>query len=248
MNRGSDDCGSKTFARDQQAVHDHYYNMARYNPKPGVANNCATSNMSDDDLLSTVTSSKSDCGGTRRTNVNDMVNNGNSTPESAEPIVSENCYTSLRYRKMALRRKRSLSVADLPVSRQPPQNAPQIINPVGEENAHIKPVETSFKIQERRSNQQEKTTKRIGNVEKKLLPHLFPHSQPILSHFRSKGGFPAEESGYDSDATRKSSPRSSLKNDAVISNNGNKIISSSDDCDSRFTQLSKTFSWLLLNH
>jgi len=53
-----------------------------------------------------------------------------------------------------------------------------------------------------------------------------------------KGGFPAEESGYDSDATRKSSPRSSLKNDFVTDSNSNKIItSSSDDCDSRYLKV-----------
>jgi len=52
------------------------------------------------------------------------------------------------------------------------------------------------------------------------------------------GGFPAEESGYDSDATRKSSPRSSLKNDFVTDTNSSKIInSSSDDCDSRYFKI-----------
>jgi hypothetical protein len=51
---------------------------------------------------------------------------------------------------------------------------------------------------------------------------------------RRIGGFTAEESGYDSDATRKSSPRSSLKNDATLAAAGGKaIVGSSDDCDSR---------------
>jgi hypothetical protein len=39
--------------------------------------------------------------------------------EDTPPSVGENSYTSLRFRKMALRRKRSLSVADLPVQKQP---------------------------------------------------------------------------------------------------------------------------------
>ena len=64
---------------------------------------------------------------------------------------SGNAYTSLRARKMALRRKRSLSVADLPVQNSGTQSVP---------------------------NRKQK----------------------------------AEESGYDSDVTRKSSPRGSLKN------------------------------------
>jgi len=107
MNRGSDDCGPKAFSQD------HYYNRARHNGKSGDAANA----MSDDDLLSTVTSSKSDCGGaSRHSNPNDaMISNFES---SNNHPVTDNCYTSLRYRKMALRRKRSLSVADLPMTRQ----------------------------------------------------------------------------------------------------------------------------------
>lgn len=75
---------------------------------------------------------------------------------------SGNVYTSLRARKMALRRKRSLSVADLPV--------------------------------------------------------------------RGKGQAKAEESGYDSDVTRKSSPRGSLKNCGGESSNSS--VKTGDDCSS----------------
>jgi hypothetical protein len=95
---------------------------------------------------------------------------------------------SLRMRKMALRRKRSLSVAD--IQAQPP--------PAGFEDR----------------------SKGHGNV---------------ITHFRS------EESGYDSDATRKSSPRGSLKHDVaagVASSGMDMEVSSSssggrrDDTDS----------------
>lgn len=82
-------------------------------------------------------SAKSECGG-----------QASQYSEDFDVPQSGNVYTSLRARKMALRRKRSLSVADLPVRGQ---------------------------------------------------------KQPPIS-------FKAEESGYDSDVTRKSSPRGSLKN------------------------------------
>jgi len=92
-------------------------------------------------------SAQSECGGSSRFD---------------EVPQSGNVYTSLRARKMALRRKRSLSVADLPV--------------------------------------------------------------------RGKGQAKAEESGYDSDVTRKSSPRGSLKNSGGGSSNSS--VKTGDDCSS----------------
>ncbi len=92
----------------------------------------------------------------------------NSASDFDEVPQSGNVYTSLRARKMALRRKRSLSVADLPVSR----------------------------------------SSKTGHGTKM-----------------------AEESGYDSDVTRKSSPRGSLKN--CGSENSSKTDESSNkDTDS----------------
>jgi len=150
MNRGSDDCGPKVFPQD------HYYNMARHNGKSSDAIN----NMSDDDLLSTVTSSKSDCGGaSRHSNPNEAKKSNLDSPNN--PPLTENCYTSLRYRKMALRRKRSLSVADLPIARQMnPTN--QMINQSVEENTNVKLINQSYKTQDRKFNQQEKVSKRLG--------------------------------------------------------------------------------------
>lgn len=86
---------------------------------------------------------RSECG--LKANMEDFDDDTEEIPQSS------NVYTSLRARKMALRRKRSLSVADLPIRQQ--QQAQQ--------------------------------------------------TRPVIK---------AEESGYDSDTTRKSSPRSSLKN------------------------------------
>ena len=80
--------------------------------------------------------------------------------EEAQDGASGNHSTSLRMRKMALRRKRSLSVADIQAA-----------------NAAAPPPPPAF----------EDNGKGSGNRR--------------LSHLR------AEESGYDSDATRKSSPR-----------------------------------------
>jgi len=77
-------------------------------------------------------------------------------------------YTSLRARKLAMRRKRSLSVADLPVSRS--------VNAGGGENNKSKASKS-----------------------------------PAVRY---------EESGYDSDTTRKSSPRGSLKNGNVNGGGG----------------------------
>ena len=64
--------------------------------------------------------------------------------------------------------------------------------------------------------------------ERRVLRHIETQTRRVV-------GMTAEESGYDSDATRKSSPRSSLKNEttAVTSSNGKVIVGSSDDCDSR---------------
>lgn len=84
---------------------------------------------------------------------------------------SGNVYTSLRARKMALRRKRSLSVADLPV----------------------------------RNNQH---------------------------HHHGKM---AEESGYDSDVTRKSSPRGSLKNCGSENSSSSKTNNDSSDSSNKDT-------------
>lgn len=81
---------------------------------------------------------------------------------------SGNTYTSLRARKMALRRKRSLSVADLPVQRNDRCASAGQTGPM--------------------SNQQSTRKQK------------------------------SDESGYDSDVTRKSSPRGSLKNGETSSN------------------------------
>ncbi len=96
---------------------------------------------------------------------------------------------SLRMRRMALRRKRSLSVADIPAPRPP----------AGFEDSGNS---NNFRNQN----------------------HVF---------------IKAEESGYDSDATRKSSPRGSLKNDISANGgngNGNSVVviasSSTDTSDS----------------
>ena len=93
---------------------------------------------------------------------------------------SGNGYTSLRARKMALRRKRSLSVADLPVPKD--QEAP-------------------------------------------------PSAVPSSTGGKKKGSrsFGPEESGYDSDTTRKSSPRGSLKNALAGSNSSSGGIGGSSD-------------------
>ena len=76
-----------------------------------------------------------------------------------------NSYTSLRARKVALRRKRSLSVADIPVMN----------------------INSSEVLEE---------------------PHKMMHTN---NHQKSNNSIKYEESGYDSDTTRKSSPRGSLK-------------------------------------
>lgn len=89
---------------------------------------------------------------------------------------SGNVYTSLRARKMALRRKRSLSVADLPVGPSSSGSS---------KNSH--------------------------------------HS-----------GKMAEESGYDSDVTRKSSPRGSLKN-CGSENSSSKTNNDSSDSSNKDT-------------
>lgn len=78
-------------------------------------------------------------------------------PSSSNDYSQSGSHPSLRMRKMALRRKRSLSVADIPA-------------PNGFTDSRIRGAQT-------------------------------------ITHFKS------EESGYDSDTTRKSSPRGSLKND-----------------------------------
>merc|ERR1711990_195442 len=101
-------------------------------------------------------SAQSECGGNSRFD---------------EVPQSGNTYTSLRARKMALRRKRSLSVADLPVQRNDRcASAGQQTGPM--------------------SNQKSTTTRKQKS----------------------------DESGYDSDVTRKSSPRGSLKNGETSSN------------------------------
>jgi len=121
--------------------------------------------------------------------------------------MGENSYTSLRFRKMALRRKRSLSVADLPVQRQASSFGNTGTGP-GTGLTGFKTSEAGYELPERRA-----------------LRHIETQTRRMT----------AEESGYDSDATRKSSPRSSLKNEtsAVTSSNGKVIVGSSDDCDSR---------------
>ena len=142
-------------------------------------------------------SSKSECGGRAS---NDNPDCSIEDEDAATPSMGENSYTSLRFRKMALRRKRSLSVADLPVQKQPPSFGSPGTGPG-----------TGFELPERR-----------------VLRHIETQTRRVV-------GMTAEESGYDSDATRKSSPRSSLKNEttAVTSSNGKVIVGSSDDCDSR---------------
>ncbi len=174
-------------------------------------NTINTNFVSNCNKLNLVFSSKSECGGIR---TSDNPNEPSLEDEDAAttPSFGENSYTSLRCRKMALRRKRSLSVADLPVPKQP-NSFPNLQKPSPAQTGYTnnyKPVETGFDLPERR-----------------ILRHTETQTRRI-------GGFTAEESGYDSDATRKSSPRSSLKNDAAIASNGGKVIvGSSDDCDSR---------------
>ena len=100
-----------------------------------------------------------------------------------------NGYTSLRARKIALRRKRSLSVADIPV----------INNTASEEVQQGQIIEHS----------------------KLTEPN---HQKP---HIKSTNSIKYEESGYDSDATRKSSPRGSLKH-CSTSGSGSASISESN--------------------
>ena len=137
--------------------------------------------------------------------------------DTAPSMGNENSYTSLRCRKMALRRKRSLSVADLPVPKQTTPNYTTITNVQNNNNNNNTVI--SF-------NSNKPVQNGFSGLPDRRLRH-------IETQTRRSGGFPAEESGYDSDATRKSSPRSSLKNDATVVSNGGKILGNSDDCDSR---------------
>ena len=168
-------------------------------------------------------SSKSECGGRKTSNDNNPDCSLEDDVE-ATPSVGENSYTSLRYRKMALRRKRSLSVADLPVQKQP---ASFTSTNTQTGFTGYKPVETGYEVV----------------ADRRVLRHTETQTRRV-------GGFTAEESGYDSDATRKSSPRSSLKNDAVMTASGGKVnnnsssnnnVGSSDDCDSRYVLKSRCF-------
>ena len=135
--------------------------------------------------------------------------------------MGENSYTSLRCRKMALRRKRSLSVADLPVPKQNVATAP--------------PTYATIQKAPAQSGYNNTNVHEYENGIKPVQTGFDPRLRHIETQTRRRSiGFPAEESGYDSDATRKSSPRSSLKNDATVVSNGGKVLGSSDDCDSRF--------------
>merc|ERR1719312_1424131 len=135
------------------------------------------------------TSSRSECGiqgGRADDDDEDEDDDVPSVYEVNAPInkhQSVNGYTSLRARKMALRRKRSLSVADLPVPKD--QEAP-------------------------------------------------PSAVPSATGGKKKGSrsFGPEESGYDSDTTRKSSPRGSLKNALTGSNSSSGPIGGSSSGDS----------------
>ena len=98
-------------------------------------------------------------------------------------------YTSLRARKVALRRKRSLSVADIPV-----------IN----------------------SNSSE-----TGEQENSLSQSKLTENNRQKPHIKSSNSIKYEESGYDSDTTRKSSPRGSLKHGST-SGSGSASISESN--------------------
>ena len=122
------------------------------------------------------TSSRSECGiqvGNREEEDDEEDDDVPSVYAVNAPNKPTSGYTSLRARKLAMRRKRSLSVADLPVG------------------------------------------------EAKSLPK----SQ--------------EESGYDSDATRKSSPRGSLKNGCEENKDASDTNSSSQDSFSSDEMLSK---------
>ena len=97
------------------------------------------------------------------------------TPDDINCQISKysSGYTSLRARKVALRRKRSLSVADIPV------------------------INTNSTEMMQQAN----------NMERSRLTE--PTRQKTQN--KSSNSIKYEESGYDSDATRKSSPRGSLK-------------------------------------
>ena len=124
----------------------------------------------DDDLLSSVTT---------RSEIVHNTNNGE----------GGNNHGVFRQRQMALRRKRSLSVADIPV-------------PEGFQDP-------------RKLQQQQHHVARQQSVRQQSARQPIPpthHSRYQHRQQRSK----CEESGYDSDTTRKSSPRGSLKVDPSI--------------------------------
>ena len=137
-------------------------------------------------------SSRSECGA-QTDQLDNLSYNGmkEDTSDDTTCQISKytNGYTSLRARKVALRRKRSLSVADIPVMNNV---APEVI----EENQ---------------------------TTEKSKLAET-TNQKP---HIKSSNSIKYEESGYDSDATRKSSPRGSLKH-CSTSGSGSASISESN--------------------
>ena len=129
-------------------------------------------------------SSRSECGAQNH-DVDDKSYNEKQVDKSEDAngqiAKYSNSYTSLRARKVALRRKRSLSVADIPVM-----------------NIHS-------------SEAMEDSTKTVN----------------ANNHQKSTNSIKYEESGYDSDTTRKSSPRGSLKHGST-SGSGSTSISESN--------------------
>ena len=137
-------------------------------------------------------SSRSECGA--QTDQVDNVSYHGTKEDTSDDTTCQiskytNGYTSLRARKVALRRKRSLSVADIPVMNNA---APEVIE----------------------ENQTPEKTKLTETTNQK--PHI-----------KSSNSIKYEESGYDSDATRKSSPRGSLKH-CSTSGSGSASISESN--------------------
>ena len=146
-------------------------------------------------------SSRSECGAQISEGENkycDEKQEGMSEDKNGEIAKYSNSYTSLRARKVALRRKRSLSVADIPVMN----------------------INSSEVLEEPR--------KLVNNN----------------NHQKSNTSIKYEESGYDSDTTRKSSPRGSLKHGctsgstSISESNSSGGHNSSEDSNSSTKELS----------
>lgn len=158
-------------AGDQQAAaHAHAQQLAQHVIYRVSNEDLEEGDIDDDDLLSSVT--------TRSEIVH---------PSGGEGGGGHGMF---RQRQMALRRKRSLSVADIPV-------------PEG--------------FQDPRKQQQQHVARQQSVRQQSARQPIPPTQHSRYAHRqRSK----CEESGYDSDTTRKSSPRGSLKVDSTIGGGG----------------------------